>query len=160
MDPRPWPGAGLPKGTAHHLAELGLVPGFEALASGVLAWFVMQARMEVKLAQQRDDFAEESTGREAFDSFLSEPSVEQRHDTRENCPLLQDRRSLVQQQPMCFHNIPLSDWIEHEIALEQGADPQRVVQDMTVFDKAESALRRRRAGERRWRKLPAQGVHE
>jgi hypothetical protein len=86
--------------------------------------------------------------------------VEQRHDTRENCPLLQDRRSLVQQQRMCFRNIPLSDRIEHEIAREQGAHPQRVVQDMTVFDKAGSALRRRRTGERSWRKLPAQGVHE
>jgi hypothetical protein len=28
-----------------------------------------------------------------------------------------------------------SDWIEHEILLEEGADVDRMVQDMTIFDK-------------------------
>ena len=37
---------------------------------------------------------------------------------------------------MCFRNIPLSDWIEHEISVDDGADVERLVQDMTVFDKA------------------------
>lgn len=37
---------------------------------------------------------------------------------------------------MYFRNIPLSDWIEHEIVVEDGADVDRLVQDMTVFDKA------------------------
>ena len=36
---------------------------------------------------------------------------------------------------MYFRNIPLSDWIEHEIMVEDGADVERLVQDMTVFDK-------------------------
>ena len=36
---------------------------------------------------------------------------------------------------MYFRNIPLSDWIEHEILLDDGADVDRLVQDMTVFDK-------------------------
>jgi hypothetical protein len=31
-----------------------LLPGFVAIASGVLSWFVMQSRMEVKLAEQRE----------------------------------------------------------------------------------------------------------
>ena len=30
------------------------LPGFVAVASGLLAWFVMQSRMEVKLAEQRE----------------------------------------------------------------------------------------------------------
>ena len=29
-----------------------LLPGFVALASGLLSWFIMQSRMEVKLAEQ------------------------------------------------------------------------------------------------------------
>jgi len=136
------------------------LPGFVALASGLLAWFVMQSRMEVKLAEQRADLAEargaldaeksavqaslhmavraaeETAKRQAFDTFLSELSVEQRHYTRENRMLLQNRRTLVLQERMYFRNIPLSDWIEHEITLDDNSDVDRLVQDMTIFDKA------------------------
>src|SRR5271165_2971057 len=137
-----------------------LLPGFVALASGLLAWFVMQSKMEVALADQRADLAEargaldaekaglrasmvsviqaaeETAKRQALDAFLSELTVEQRHYTRENRLLLQNRKSLVLQERMYFRNIPLSDWIEHEIMLDEGADVDRMVQDMTVFDKS------------------------
>lgn len=136
------------------------LPGFVALASGVLAWFVMQSRMEVALAQQRERLAEtrgaldaeknavkdsleiaihaaeERAQRQALDTFLSELKVEQRHYMRENRLLLQNRKALVLQERMCFRNLPLSDWIEHEIPLDDGADVERLVRDMTVFDKA------------------------
>jgi hypothetical protein len=137
-----------------------LLPGFVAVASGLLAWFVMQSRMEVALAQQRERLAEsrgaleaernavrdsvaiavhaaeERAQRQALDNFLGELKVEQRHYTRENRLLLHNRRSVVLQERMCFRNLPLSDWIEHEIPLDDGADVDRLVQDMTVFDKA------------------------
>ncbi len=137
-----------------------LLPGFVAIASGVLSWFVMQSRMEVKLADQRAELAaargsldaqrtalqeslptalraaEETARRKAFDAFLSEIKVEQRHYTRENRMLLHNRKSLVLQERMFFRNIPLSDWIEHEIVMDEGADVGRLVQDMTIFDKA------------------------
>jgi hypothetical protein len=136
-----------------------LLPGFVALASGVLAWFVMQSRMDVKLAEQRESLAtergalaaerealkgsletamraaEETAKRQALDTFLSELTIEQRHYTRENRLLLHNRKSLVLQERMYFRNIPLSDWIEHEIVMEDGADINRLVQDMTIFDK-------------------------
>ena len=35
-----------------------LLPGFAAVGTGLLAWFVMQSRMEVALAQQREQLAE------------------------------------------------------------------------------------------------------
>jgi hypothetical protein len=135
-----------------------LLPGFVAIASGLLVWFIMQSRTEVVLAQQREtlaesrgalraektaaretiDFAvqaaEERTQRQALDNFLSELRVEQRHYTRENRMLMQNRKSLVLQERMCFRNLPLSDWIEHEIPLEDGADVMRLVKDMTVFE--------------------------
>src|SRR5471030_3029885 len=135
-----------------------LLPGFAAVASGLLAWFIMQSRMEVALAQQRERLAEsrgalgaeksaleaslgtalraaeETARREALDNFLGELRVEQRHYTRENKMLLQNRKSLVLQERMYFRNIPLSDWIEHEVAMEEGADMGRLVQDMTIFD--------------------------
>ena len=136
------------------------LPGFVALASGTLAWFVMQSRMDVKLAEQREQIAtqrgaiaaereameaqiqaamraaQERAHREAFDKFLGELRVEQRHYTRENRLLTQSRKSLVLQERMYFRNIPLSDWIEHEILVDDGADVGRMVQDMTVFDKS------------------------
>ena len=37
---------------------------------------------------------------------------------------------------MFFRNLPLSDWIEHEIVLEEGMDVNQLVQQMTVFDKS------------------------
>jgi hypothetical protein len=137
-----------------------LLPGFVAVGTGLLAWFVMQSRMDVALAQQRERLAEsrgaldaernavrdsvaiavhaaeERAQRLALDNFLSELKVEQRHYTRENRLLLHNRRSVVLQERMCFRNLPLSDWIEHEIPLEDGVDVERLVQDMTVFDKA------------------------
>ncbi len=137
-----------------------LLPGFVAIASGLLSWFIMQSRMEVKLAEQREGIvasraaieaekkamkdsldtalhaAEESALRKAFDAFLGDLKVEQRHYLRENRMLLHNRKSLVLQERMYFRNIPLSDWIEHEIVMDDGADVDRLVQDMTVFDKA------------------------
>jgi hypothetical protein len=135
-----------------------LLPGFVAVASGVLAWFVMQSRMEVALANQRESLAgsrgaleaekaaikasfqsairaaEETARRQAFDSFLGEITVEQRHYTRENHRLGQNRRSLILQERMFFRNLPLSNWVEHEIVLQDGMDVERLMQDMTVFD--------------------------
>jgi BioD-like phosphotransacetylase family protein len=136
-----------------------LLPGFVALASGLLSWFIMQSRMEVKLAEQREMLAtergaldaekvgvrmsldnairaaEEGAKREALDSFLSELTIEQRHYTRENRLLMHNRKSLILQERMYFRNIPLSDWIEHEIVMEEGQDVTRLVQDMTIFDR-------------------------
>src|ERR1039458_9713660 len=129
-----------------------LLPGFTAVASGLLAWFIMQSRMEVALALQRERLAETRGAldaeksalgasldtalraaeavakREALENFMGELRVEQRHYTRENRMLTQKRKY--------FRNIPLSDWIEHEITVEEGADVSRLVQDMTIFDKS------------------------
>jgi hypothetical protein len=48
---------------------------------------------------------------------------------------MQNRKSLVLQERIFFRNLPLSDWIEHEIVLEEGMDVNQLVQEMTVFDK-------------------------
>ena len=137
-----------------------LLPGFTAVASGLLAWFIMQSRMEVALARERERTAEsrgaldaeklaleasldtalraaEAVAKhEALEGFMGELRVEQRHYTRENRMLMQNRKSLVLQERMYFRNISLSDWIEHEITVEEGVDVGRLVQDMTIFDKS------------------------
>ena len=137
-----------------------LLPGFTAVASGLLAWFIMQSRMEVALSLQRERLAESRGAldaeisalgasldtalkaaeavakQEALEHFMDELRVEQRHYTRENRMLTKRSKSLVLQERMYFRNIPLSDWIEREITVEEGADVGRLVQDMTIFDKS------------------------
>jgi hypothetical protein len=134
-----------------------LLPGFTAVASGLLAWFIMQSRLEVALALQRERLAETKGAldaeksalgasldtalraaeavakQEAMEHFMDELRVEQRHYTREN--RTRNRKTLVLQERMYFRNIPLSDWVEHEVAVDEGADVGRLVQDMTIFDK-------------------------
>jgi hypothetical protein len=141
-----------------------LLPGFTAVAAGVLAWFVMQSRMEVQLAQERERMtesrgaldaerkavessldtalqaAEATAMREALENFLCELHVEQRHYARESRLLTHSRKSLLLQERMYFRNIPLSDWIEQEITVDDGADVGRLVQDMTIFDRSVVAI--------------------
>ena len=136
-----------------------LLPGCAAVASALLAWFIMQSRMEVALALQRERIAETKGAleaeksalgasldtalraaeavakQEAMEHFMDELRVEQRHYTRENRTLTKSRKTLVLQERMYFRNIPLSDWIEHEVTVDEGADMKRLVQDMTIFDK-------------------------
>ena len=136
------------------------LPAFAAVAAALLAWFIMQSRMEVALAGLREQLAEsrgalqaeraamegsletalhaaeERARRQAFDNFLTELRVEQRHYTRENQGLTPARKSLVLQERMYFRNLPLSDWIEHEIVLDEATDVNRLLRDMTIFDNA------------------------
>jgi hypothetical protein len=132
-----------------------LLPGFTAVASALLAWFVMQSRMEVALAREREKLAEtrgaleaqkeamgdaltgasESARRHAMDEFLADLRIEQRHYTRENKLLFQNRRSLVLQERLFFRNLPISEWIEHEVLLEEGADVQKVAETVSSFDR-------------------------
>lgn len=133
-----------------------LLPGFTAVGSGLLVWFIMQSRMEVAVAKEREALAEargalaaqrramedsvkgaEETGRrKALDEFLSEVRIEQRHYVRENKLLFLTRRSLVLEERIFFRNLPLSNWIEHEIMIQEGADLEKLAQAMSVFDGA------------------------
>src|ERR1035441_7626783 len=119
-----------------------LLPGFTAVASGLLAWFIMQSRLEVALALQRERLAETKGAldaeksalgasldtalraaeavakQEALEHFMDELRVEQRHYTRENRTLTKNRKTLVLQERMYFRTIPLSDWVEHEVTVD------------------------------------------
>src|SRR5260370_33744579 len=108
-----------------------LMPGFVAVGSALLAWFIMQSRMEVAIARQREALAEargmleaqkrsmeeaikgaeESAKRKALDDFLSDMRVEERHYVREHKLLFMQRKSLVMQERIFFRNIPRSNWI-------------------------------------------------
>ncbi len=120
------------------------LPFVVAAGSGLLAAIIMQARMEVALAQQRDGLteartllatqhrtmeervkaAEEAARRKALDEFMSDIHIEERHYIRESKSLFLNQRSLVLQERVYFRNIPLTDWVEREFPMGQGGSPR------------------------------------
>ena len=124
-----------------------------ALATGGLVWFIMHSRMEVRLARQREKLAEaratleaqkqgiessiqgveETTRRKALDDFLADLRIEERHYVREQKMLFMTRKMLVRQERIFFRNIPLSNWVEQEMPVEEGVDTEKLAQTMSVF---------------------------
>ncbi|MDQ6701140.1 MAG: hypothetical protein M3Z36_13245 [Acidobacteriota bacterium] len=124
-----------------------------AIGSGLLVFVIMQARMQVLLAKQRELLAEaraslsaqkdaiegtlktveESTKRKAMDEFLADVRVEERHYVREQKLLFITRKCLVRQERIFFRNIPLSNWVENEMPYEEGADMDKMAKTMAVF---------------------------
>jgi len=130
-----------------------LLPGFVAVGSGLLAFYVMQSRMEVALARERETMAEargalqaeklaletalrsaqETARREALDEFLADVHVEQSHYVRENRLMFQNRKCVVLRERVYFRNIPLSNWIEHEVTLQEGESVEEAARSLTAF---------------------------
>jgi hypothetical protein len=79
--------------------------------------------------------AEEETKRRSFDAFLGDIRVEERHYMRENKSLFTNTKSMVLQERLYFRNLPLSNWIEHELTVEQGhtADLANLARAASVF---------------------------
>ena len=118
------------------------LPLFVAGGSALLSFYIMQAKMEVALSKERETLAEaratinshkvtleervrateESTKRQAMDDFMQEFRVEERSYVRESKSLTASRKSMVMQERLFFRNIPLSNWIEHEMVVEEGRD--------------------------------------
>jgi hypothetical protein len=116
------------------------LPVFVAGGSSLLSYYIMQARMEVALAKERESLAEaratitsqkvtmeerikateESTKRVAMDEFMHDFRVEERSYARESKSLTASKKSMVMQERLFFRNIPLSNWIEHEMIVEEG----------------------------------------
>jgi hypothetical protein len=130
-----------------------LLPVLVAVGSGLLAFYIMQARLEVAVAKEREALSEarvlleshkksmeetikateESTKRKALDDFLGDVRIEERHYMRENKMLFLNRKSLVLQERIFFRNIPLSNWVEHEMVVEEGADIDKLAKSLSVF---------------------------
>jgi hypothetical protein len=124
-----------------------------AVGTGLLVYFIMQSRMEVLLSKQREELAEaratlaaqkeslqnslrnteESTRRQAMDDFLADIRIEERHYTREHKMLFLTRKCLVRQERIFFRNIPLSNWIEQEMPIQEGVDIEKLAQSMSIF---------------------------
>jgi hypothetical protein len=128
------------------------LPFLVAAGSAVLSYFVMQSRMEVAVAKEREAhsgtlaklkaledsipdklrLAEETAQRKAFDQFLMDFRVEERRYLRESKSHFANRRAIVMQERLFFRNIPLSNWVEHEMPLEEGVD-LHLLEQSSVF---------------------------
>jgi hypothetical protein len=128
------------------------LPVFVAGGSALLSFYIMQARMEVALAKERESLAEaratitsqkvtmeerikateEATKRLAMDEFMADFRVEERSYARESKSLTASRKTMIMQERLFFRNIPLSNWIEHEMVVEEGMDLDRLPKE-SVF---------------------------
>ena len=132
------------------------LPVFVAGGSALLSFYIMQAKMEVAVSKERETLAEaqatissqkvmmeerirateESVKRAALDEFLKDFRVEERSYVRETKSLDEAKRSMIMQERLFFRNIPLSDWVEHEMVVEIGSDLRRLQEQVSVFGAA------------------------
>ena len=116
-------------------------------------YFIMRSHMDVLMSKQREELSgaraalaaqkeslaetirnvEEGVRRKAMDEFLADIRVEERHYVREHKVLFLNRKCMVRQERIFFRNIPLSNWVEHEMPFEEGVDMEKLAQTMTVF---------------------------
>ena len=121
--------------------------------SAAIGYLLMRSRAEVLLSKQREELAEaraalnaqreslqdslrnaeDATRRKAMDEFIADIRVEERHYIREHKILFVTRKCLVRQERIFFRNLPLSNWVEQEMPIEEGADVDKLAQAMTVF---------------------------
>ncbi len=130
-----------------------LLPVFVATGSALLSFYIMQARMEVAIAKEREVLAEaratidsqekilvekikateESIRRESLDGFLGDFRVEERHYLRESKGLFAQKKSMILQERLYFRNIPLSNWVEHEMTVEDSGDVGALAKACSIF---------------------------
>jgi hypothetical protein len=121
--------------------------------SAGLVYFIMHSHMELRLAKQREELAsmratlaarqealeeslrnaEATVRNKAMDEFLADIRVEERHHTREHKLLFMTRKMLVRQERIFFRNIPLSNWVEQEIPIEEGVDAEKMASTISIF---------------------------
>jgi len=131
-----------------------LLPVCIAAGSALLSFYIMQARMEVAVSKEREFLAEaraetrtqkntmeervkateQEARRRALDDFMQDFRVEERHYFRENKTVATRKKSMVLQERLYFRNIPLSNWVEHEMVVEEDAgDMQHIAKGCSVF---------------------------
>ncbi len=130
-----------------------ILPIFIAVGSALIAVYIMQQRMEVQLARERQSLSEaraaidaqrntldelnrlreENAKHQSLEKFLSDIRTEQRRFVREQKLLFVTRKCLVVQERIYFRNIPLCNWVEHETPVEEGADIDDLAKTLSVF---------------------------
>ena len=130
-----------------------LLPILVSVGSALLAVWIWQRRLEVQLARERQALTEarvaieaqqqtleeldrlraEAARKQSLDDFMTELRTEQRRFLRQEKMLFANRKSLVVQERLLFRNIPLCNWVEHEVTVEEGANIKDVSKTLSVF---------------------------
>lgn len=128
-------------------------------AAVLITYLVMRVRLLQKTADQQRALAEamaaleaerrsfqessraieESARHKALNEFLADLRIEERRYIRQHRILFAHRKSLVLQERMFFRNVPLSNWVEHEVPVEEGADLDAVAKTLSVFQALDGA---------------------
>jgi hypothetical protein len=124
--------------------------GFTAGGSALLICFMVRCRMDEAIARERGGLAELGSAlivqrrrlesaisdaraearRLAFDEFLNDFRVEQRQYVRKSRVFFMSKRMLIVRERILFRNLPLSNWVEHTVTLDEnvgGAESGRAV---------------------------------
>jgi len=145
------------------------LPLFVSAGSALLCYFIMQSRMDAALAKEREALAEvsaklrsqqvtmddriratqEEARRKALEDFMQEFRVEERSYLRESRSPFATKKSMVLQERLFFRNLPLSNWIEHEMMVEEtgshsleAGNPASVFTTKQLGEESEGALSR------------------
>ena len=129
------------------------LPAFVAVGSAMLSYYIMQARMDLAISKEKETVmqvrtqltsqqqlmeekmrtVEESTKRKSMDDFLGDIRVEERHYVKESKSLFMSKKAMILQERLYFRNLPLSNWVEHEMVVEEGNDIGRMLKNASVF---------------------------
>lgn len=129
-----------------------LMPAFTAAGSALLICFMMHCRMDEAVAHERGALKELQSAlivqrqtlenaisdaraeakRLAFDEFLNDFRVEQRQYVRKSRFLFMKRQTLVVRERILFRNLPLSNWVEHTVMLEESIGGAYSTRDLTI----------------------------
>ena len=128
------------------------VPGFTASGAALLICFMMRCRMDEAIAHERGALAELQSAlvvqretlesaisdaraaakRAAFDEFLNDFRVEQRQYVRKSRVFFVSKQTLVVRERILFRNLPLSNWVEHSVTLEESVGAGYSAQGLTI----------------------------
>jgi hypothetical protein len=133
--------------------SIGLIASL-SIASSIITYLLTTLRNERAAAEQRRALAEavstleaekakfeqaakgieENARRKALDEFLADLRVEERRYVREHRVLFAHRKSLVLQERIFFRNVPISNWVEHEVPVQEGADLDALAKTLRAFE--------------------------
>src|SRR5580658_5736821 len=128
------------------------VPGFTAAGAALLICFMMRCRMDEAIARERGALAELQSAlvvqretlehaigdarneakRAAFDEFLNDFRVEQRQYVRRSSLFFASKQTLVLRERILFRNLPLSNWVEHTVTLEESVGTPYSASGLTI----------------------------
>ena len=124
-----------------------------SVGSALLAVWIWQRRLEVQLARERqalsagraaleaqkhtfeelDRLRARAVHKQSLEDFLADLRREQRRFLHQQKILFANRKCPVVQERPYFRNVPLCNWVEHEVTVEEGADIEDVAKTLSVF---------------------------